>query len=126
MLHRRRMWMVHSYSPGCAGPTSTPSSTPQSVYSLYLYIDRRTCLKPATFHPQNCLVSWASGCPSRPIYTYLVPSGLPESTYQTASQSVQLFCRAHDRDRPTARQTHSPTGRRTTLLGCNSSSHLRT
>jgi len=35
--------------------------------------------------------------------------GPPESKTQTASRSVQPYCRAHDRDRPTDRQT--------TLLG---------
>jgi len=35
--------------------------------------------------------------------------GLPESTTQTASRSVQPFCRAHDCDIPTDRQTCRPT-----------------
>jgi len=63
------------------------------IESLYFTIGHR-------FRPQNCL--FARGCGPHLKHGSFGP---PKSTSQTTSQSAQLFCMAHDRDRPTDRQT---------------------
>ena len=105
----------------CSFPcrTCTPSNT-WFLGSTRLSIPNGISLGSAVFAQLTAespyTMQWATLSPKLPLPTgrsgphldsYLIHGSLgpPESIMQTASRSVQPFCRAHDRDKSTERQT---------------------